>query len=445
MFQRRQQRQRCRALDRQCGGQPQELAGRGLRQRHAGGIVHRDVPARQLGGDTAGQRPVRRDQCRRAFRRLQRMTQQQRDHARLLLRGGAVDAADAGKAGRIEGGGLPPGLGRGCRAQRLGDQPVARGRECGGPVGDLTAGDAEMAQQPGQAELRMAFVGLDLLPGGIVAQAVEAGQHHHALRQAGDHGQQVAGRGYAAGCAGGDDGKVRRAGAPERTLRVKQPVAPLRRVQRAIFFQQLGPGFGNDAQEIQCDLPVLRIFRRHQPGQLVEGQPLGLHLIQKARQFGGQPYRLVRAARPVLQPFAQLQDQAREQQLPPQGGDCRRDVGCGAARCLRLALHLDLVGIQIAQRHHARQQQRPAIGQPQEGLAQGAAAAPGRHQDQHARQGQRIALGPRHQPGGQRVGEAGAGRNREDGGGGDRHHTIFSVWPARKASSVSGMSSGVLT
>ncbi|WP_430436080.1 hypothetical protein [Oceanibaculum nanhaiense] len=324
------------------------------------------------------------------------MTQQQRDHARLLLRGGAVDAADAGKAGRIEGGGLPPGLGRCCRAQRLGDQPVARGRECGGPVGDLPAGDAEMAQQPGQAKLRMAFVGLDLLPGGIVAQAVEAGQHHHALRQAGDHFQQVAGRRDTAGGAGGDHREAGRAGAPERTLRVQQPVAPLRRVQRAIFFQQLGPGLGDDAQEIQRDLPVLRIFRRHQPGQLVEGQPLGLHLVEQPRQFGCQPYRLVRAARPILQPLAQLQDQAGEQQLPLKRRDCRRDVGCGAARCLRLALHLDLVGIQVAQRHHARQQQRPAVGQPQEGLAHGAAAAPGRHQDQHARQGQRIAAGPRH-------------------------------------------------
>ena len=73
--------------------QAQEHAGRRLIERPAGRIVHRDSEAAQFRRDPARQRAVGRHQRRRAalVAVLQRLAQDQRDHARLLVRGRAID------------------------------------------------------------------------------------------------------------------------------------------------------------------------------------------------------------------------------------------------------------------------------------------------------------------------------------------------------------------
>ena len=62
MLEQRQQRHRREVRLRRFRQQAEKGAGAGMGQRPAGGIVDRDVPARQFGGDAARQIAVRRHQ-----------------------------------------------------------------------------------------------------------------------------------------------------------------------------------------------------------------------------------------------------------------------------------------------------------------------------------------------------------------------------------------------
>ena len=114
---------------------------------------------------------------------------------------------------------------------------------------------------------------------------VEAGQHHRALRQPGDHRQQVGGGGDGAGGAGGDDGIGGRVFCPRPSLSIEQPVAALGGVQRFFVGQNAGPFLGQDFQELERLLPVFGEGVGNQPVEPVECQPLGVDLIQKPGQL----------------------------------------------------------------------------------------------------------------------------------------------------------------
>ena len=102
----------------------------------------------------------------------------------------------------------------GRRAQRLRHQRLATVRRWRSERHDLVAVDADAREQAVQGELRMARRGCAIaaIRGGppiklhdvLVEIGIEAGQHHGAVRQAGDGREQLGGRRHRAGRAGGD-------------------------------------------------------------------------------------------------------------------------------------------------------------------------------------------------------------------------------------------------
>ena len=190
---------------------------------------------------------------------------------------------------------------------------------------------------------------------------------------------------------------------------------------------------GDDFQEFQHILPVVGIFGRRQPAQVREVQPLRLHLVQQPRQFAGQPYRLVGRDIRIRLP---AQNHAGQQQGPPHLGDGGRQ---GQGRVAGRQVEAQRLLVDIAQRPDRRQDQRPALADPQECLAQRPAGAARRQQDQVVRESLRLAVRLGQQPRRQRIQEGPARRDGQDAGGFAHCRT-----PA-KAGSVAANSSGVPT
>ena len=223
-------------------------------------------------------------------------------------------------------------------------------------------------------------------PAFVVGVLIEAGQDDAAARQAGHGREQISGRGNAAGRSGRNHLAGRRRSGPAFGLGGQEPVAPIRRVDCALLGQALGPAAGDEAQEIEGDLPMLGIIGGHQPIEVGEIQPLGLNLIDQARQFGGEANGMVR----VEATARLLDDQFGQQQAAAQFGDRgRHGQGLGIRRRLGHC-ERQLVLVHIADRRQARQQHRLARAQAQEGFGQGADGAPGRQQDAVVGQGQGV-------------------------------------------------------
>ena len=249
----------------------------------------------------------------------------------------------------------------------------------------------------------------------VIEIAVEAGQHHPAGGQAGDHVDERGRRGDAAGRAGGDHGIGGRMAAPGLGLGGERAVAALGRIDAAFGGQDLRPLLREHGEEAQGDLPVAGIVLRDQIAQAIERHLLGLHLVEEARQLRRQARRLIDGHRRAAGAAGGL-DGLREQQLAAQGGNGRRQIGELGRRFHRrgfvAAGEHGVVGIEVAQGQRARQQERAAVGLAQEGLVEGAAGAAGRQQDRVARELQRIAGCLRQQAGGERVDERHARRDR---------------------------------
>ena len=425
MLQQGQQSGRCCLLGDDGGGQAQEHGGRCGGQRPAGGIVDLDIPAPELPGDAARQHAVGRHQSGALARLLQGLAQAERDHPRLLLRRRAIDALDAAQRqlgpGRIDlAGEIAPGPGGRRRAQRLGDQPAAAGRRrgdaLGGPFRHLRRGQAEALQQQGHGMLGMDGIGLDGLPGRLIGLAVQAGQDHPPVGQPGDDRQQGRGRGNAAGGTGGDQRCLRRMACQPLGLGRQQAVAPLGGIQRPLEGQHGRPDLRQDLQEIDRALPMLGMIAGD-PGEALEAHLLRRHLVEELGQLGSQPRRLVDGQRPAAEIMPGGEDGAGQQELAAQRGDGGRQVEIETPGPTLIAAGEDqLIGIDIAQRLEARQQQRPAFAEAQERLLQRPAGAPRGQQDAISGQGERIGRGLRQQPRRQRLGEADASGDAEDMG-----------------------------
>ena len=425
MLERREQGNRRRAFGDHLRGQAQEGPGRGGGERLARRVVDLDAPPLELGRDPARQAPVGRDQCRRLalIPILQRLAHDEGDDAGFLVRGGAVEPPHApDRLGRKPD--RPPGLGRRRRAHGFGDQPGARrigGFEAGRlPVLNLLPGETQPGQQPFDGELRMG--GLQPLPVLLSGVAVEAGEDDPAPGKPRHHLQEV-GRGRdGAGGAGGDHRVGGGPTTPGLGLGLQHQVAPGRRVDAAFLGQDPGPMVGQDAEEFEGDLPVRGIGLGHQLGEPVEAEPLDLHLIQETAELGGKPRRLIRARRrgaaPVRRPESAppLENEPGESQATAQLRHRRLEVeAAGRPRLLRAGKR-QLVLVEIADRHHPRQQQRPAPGLPEERLAQRPAGAPRRQQEGVAAQGEGIASGLGEHARGERVEEGDSRWNRVDRG-----------------------------
>ena len=215
MLQQREQRDRLESAQRGLRDEPREHAGLGIGQAIAAGIVGLDVPALERRRDAARQRAIRRHQ-RGGLVLVHRLAQRHRDRERLVLGIGGLDDRDARECrvarGRIAV--LPPSA----RSPRAGATP---------PMRAFRAGRSRRAQRPRRAQFRsgaaapcIASCGcpndgrlhhapavLDLadqLPGALIEIGIEPGQHHGAVRQLRDGGEQARGRRHRAGGAGGD-------------------------------------------------------------------------------------------------------------------------------------------------------------------------------------------------------------------------------------------------
>ena len=310
------------------------------------------------------------------------------------------------------------------------------------PVAHRGAADAEPLEQPRHAVLRMRLVLQDLGPGFVVHVPVQSRQNDTAPGQGRDDGEQVGGRRYASGGAGRDDRSFRRLRFPGRRQVFQQPVAPVGRVETAFGGQHLRPIRGDEPQELQRLFPVERELERHERLQRCEGQALRLHAIDQPRQLSGEPHGVVGGHFLVpctLPTGVPLQDAPGEQQEAALLGNRRRQLGALEPRPFAEGGE---VGLDIADRLHARQQQRPAFGHPEKALAQGAAGAARRQENGVARERKRLPAAFGENARRQRVDER---RARRDGiEAVRRRHFLRSARRAKK-SSVRARSSGVPT
>ncbi len=124
-----------------------------------------------------------------------------------------------------------------------------------------------------------------------------------------------------------------------------------------------------------------------EPLELAEGHAFDGEFVEQAAQFArelqGLRRRLCDGMSLVI---LEARDELREQRLALGGldGGRQRESIAVAGSDLPFAI------IDVAQRRHARQDRRCTVGGAQEGFAQGADRAPGRQQDQHVGQRQRI-------------------------------------------------------
>ena len=123
---------------------------------------------------------------------------------------------------------------------------------------------------------------------GRIKFGIEAGQHQGARRQSGNDAEQFRRRRNRASGAGGDHRPGGRMAAPVFSLGFENLVTAQRRIDGVFFRQDARPMLGEDGEEFEGDLPMLGIVFAHQPFEAIEAQALGLHLIEKMRQLGGQ-------------------------------------------------------------------------------------------------------------------------------------------------------------
>ena len=447
MLERREQRHRRGLFRDHPGGEPETGAGWRLAERHTRRIVDLDLPAPKLRRDPARQRTVHGDEGGGAAGSLQRAPHNDGDDARFLLRAGAVDAVKVAQRLRpLRRQCAPGGDGLG-RPHGVGHQAGARAGCAGAvlllarPRLHVAARDADMGEQPLERVLRMG--GADGLPGLVVGLGVEAGEDDHALRQARDGGQQVAGGGHAPCRARADHRMRRRFRRPALRKSLKQGVAAGGRVHLAPLRQDRGPTVGDEREEAQHLLPMGCVLLRRERGQPLRIHPGDLNLVEQAGQRLGEPCGLIGSARPgerrAARRLAEPLDQPRQQQAALQ----RRD-GVGQ-RLVGLVAEAHLVLVDIAEGPDARQQQRPARRGAQEGEAERPAGAACGQQDCEAAQRERVAGVERHRPARQnpareRVDERIIRRHLVDGGRARAHRSPPRRSPPRKRSACSSPS-----
>ena len=130
--------------------------------------------------------------------------------------------------------------------------------------------------------------------------------------------------------------------------------------------QHLRPDLGDDRQHPAALLPMLR---KRIGDEAIEGRerhPLGLQLVEQRGQLG-------REAQRVLDRPAERSQETRQEQLPPQGADRRRQ------RQLEGAVEEQFVSVDLADRLDPRQQEgvaaRRAAGRPRPGCGMPGASA----------------------------------------------------------------------
>ncbi len=210
--------------------------------------------------------------------------------------------------------------------------------------------------------------GLQRLPRLFAELLIQAGQHDSAVGQLRDNRQQIGRRRDAAGAAGRNNRGIGGMAAPMLSPCRQQHVAPRRRIDDAIFSQNFRPGAGQEFEKLERELPVLCVVLRHQVCQALEPEPLGLHLIEQARQLVGQVHRLIDGQLSASGGSGAFLNQPRQQQPPAHFTDRRGYLLRLRAGIVAHEIEFEGVLVDIANRSHARQQHRAPAAVTQKGL-----------------------------------------------------------------------------
>ena len=122
---------------------------------------------------------------------------------------------------------------------------------------------------------------------------------------------------------------------------------------------------GDDGEEVQRLLPVLRELFRNQCFEVAEIQPVELDLVDQPGKRAGELESAVRRDPPVA-----LHDQPGAQQAAGERGDCRLEAEVVGEPRLGFGADGDFVRVQLPEGEDARQQQRTAIRRLRERLDQ---------------------------------------------------------------------------
>ncbi len=386
MLQQRQQFDRRAAARRRRQRQAEQGPRRRLGERQARRIVGLDVPAAQFGRHPPRQHPVGRHQRDGLVLAGQRAANGDRDRQRLLALVRRLDQRQPLDAGRQRRDARPlrPAVGGLRRAHRLRQEGGARRRRLAPrPRPGLGSVGAEPDQQLLQRELRMA--GGQRLPARRVEPGIEPVQHHRAGRQSGDDPHQIAARVDAPRRARDNERRGGPLALQPRGIGADQAAAPFGRVHAAVFFEDLRPLGGDQAEKGDRLLPVLRQIGGRQPGDGGEVRVLVRRLVDQPRQRPGKGQRHGEAAG-RSRVLAERRHALGEDQFALQA----RHLGRQGAE-IGLRVDQPLVLVDIAERHDARQHdgvEPRSLGQL---LGERARGAAGGQEDGHAGQRQRIA------------------------------------------------------
>ena len=167
-----------------------------------------------------------------------------------------------------------------------------------------------------------------------------------------------------------------------------EPVAPVDGVEPPLFLQNVGPPLRDDGEEVQRLLPVLRELLRDERVEPAEIQAVELHLVDQPGERAGE------LQGPVGRDCAfALHDKPCQQQAAAERRNGRLQAEVVGKLRLGFGANGDFVGIELAEREDARQQERPAIRCRRERLDERAPGAVRRQE--HRVVGQRRAFDER--------------------------------------------------
>ena len=275
--------------------QPRQHASARGRERRAAGIVDVDVPAQQFGAHPFRQAAIRRDQRRRAARRLQKLAQADGDGQRLLAFVQRLDQTHIGQRRRhvlpvLLAPQRPPVGGVGGTKASLANFSRAASAAGASPKA-TTSSRATPMVSTSRAEkgLRMGGAGFvaieDGRERGRIKVLIEPWQHPRALRRAGDGRQQPRRDDIRAGRAKGDDRDLLPCdifdGAGDKH------VLSRRRIANASRGKNPRPFRDGDIEKPQGDPPIIVELA----AEVFQPPPLDIlddHFVDQRRQFARQ-------------------------------------------------------------------------------------------------------------------------------------------------------------
>ena len=199
-------------------------------------------------------------------------------------------------------------------------------------------------RRPARASCVGVAVAGDQLPGLLVEIGVEAGQHHGAVRQLRDGGEQLR-RSPASSRSSRRRSPGRRCAASRSRFGLDQQVAPRRRLDRAALARASPASTRARSSEIERELPVVVELVRHQPVELVPRHLPRRHVVHQPREIVGERQRGGRRVRDQRRAARRRASPARrpssaiscgEQQPPLEAAERRRHVERARSRRSRL-------------------------------------------------------------------------------------------------------------